>query len=103
MEYGYLWLPLFTLWTEEELNEKAEEWKANHQLWLIGGPSRNGASCGLAFVFSYDAWSHARSIISARLAVKSEELACYFGKQFIDIWVEYLLDGFEIEKHDTDV
>ena len=92
MEYEYRWLPLFTLWTEEELNEKSEEWKAKHKLWLFGGNSLSGASCGLACVFSCHAWSRAYSSLSARLAVKSEELACYFGKQFIDIWAEYLLD-----------
>ena len=103
VEYEYRWIPLFTLWTEEELNEKSEEWKANNKLWLVGGNSYLGASCGLAYVLSAAAWSGALSSISARLAVKSEELACYFGKQFIDIWAEYLLDGFEIEKDDTDV
>lgn len=62
-----------------------------------------GASCGLAFVNSFTAWSYAASFISARLAVKSKEISDYFGNQFIDIWAEYLLDGCEIEKHDTDV
>ena len=91
MEYEYRWLPLFTLWTEEELNEKSEEWKANHKLVLFGGSSYYGSSCGLAFVSSALAWSYADSFFSARLAVKSEELACYFGKQFIEIWAEYCL------------
>ena len=103
MEYEYRWLPLFTLWTEEELNEKSEEWKAHHKLWLVGGASDFGAFCGLACVGSTRAWSDSSSRISARLAVKSEEISDYFGNQFIDIWVEYLFDGCEIEKHDTDV
>lgn len=91
-EYEYRWFPWFTLWTEEELKEKSEEWKANHKLWLFGGRSSLGASCGLAFVPSHSAWSGAVSSISARLAVKSDDIAHYFGKQFIDIWAEYLLD-----------
>lgn len=103
MGYEYRWYPWFTLLTEEELKEKSEEWKANNKLWLFGGFSSDGASCGLACVGSTYAWSYAGSSISARLAVKSDELAHYFGKQFIDIWAEYLLDGCEIEKHDTDV
>lgn len=102
-EYEYRWFPWFTLLTEEELNEKSEEWKANHKLWLFGGHSYCGASCGLAYVSSHNAWSLADSGISARLAVKSEEISYYFGSQFIDIWAEYLIDGCEIEKHDTDV
>ena len=102
-EYEYRWSPWFTLWTEEELKEKSEEWKAKHKLWWFGGFSDLGASCGLASVYSGNAWSLADLSISARLAVKSEEISDYFGNQFIDIWAEYLLDGCEIEKHDTDV
>ena len=102
-EYEYRWFPWFTLLTEEELKEKSEKWKAKHKLWLFGGFSSYGSSCGLASVYSSLAWSYANSPISARLAVKSEEISDYFGNQFIDIWAEYLLDGCEIEKHDTDV
>ena len=102
-EYEYRWSPWFTLWTEEELKDKSEEWNAKHKLVLFGGSSSGGASCGLAFVASGCAWSGAAWNVSARLAVKSEEISDYFGNQFIDIWAEYLLDGCEIEKHDTDV
>ena len=102
-EYEYRWFPWFTHWTEGELKDKSEEWKANNKLVLFGGFSSDGASCGLAYVGSTLAWSHASSLISARLAVKSEEISDYFGNQFIDIWAEYLLDGCEIEKDDTDV
>ena len=102
-EYEYRWSPWFTLWTEEELKDKSEEWKAKHKLVRFGGDSHDGASCGLADVASYAAWSNAFSDLSARLAVKSEEISDYFGNQFIDIWSEYLLDGCEIEKDDTDV
>lgn len=86
----YRWYPWFTLWTEEELKEKSEQWKKDHALWLFGGPSSRGASCGLAYAGSYAAWSSSRSNRSARLAVKSEELAVYFGKQFISIWADYV-------------
>ena len=97
------WYPWFAFLTEKELNEMSDEFKSKHNICLFGGLSNDGASCGLAFVRSLISWSTSLAAFSARLAVKSEELACYFGKQFIDIWVEYLLDGCEIEKHDTDV
>lgn len=77
----YRWYPWFTFWTEEELKEKSERWKKDHALWLFGGDSGLAASCGLAAAYSS---------ISARLAVKSEELAVYFGKQFISIWADYV-------------
>ena len=102
-EYEYRWFPWFTLWTEEELKEKPEEWKANNKLLLFGGDSCGGAEGGLAVAGSDGAWAAAGAGSSARLAVKSEKISDYFGNQFIDIWEEYLLDGCEIEKHDTDV
>lgn len=40
--------------------------------------------------YSNTVWSHSSAYFSARLAVKSEELAIYFGKQFIDIWANYV-------------
>ena len=90
-ECEYCWFPWFTIWTEEELKDKSEEWKANHKLWLLGGTSYNGSDCGLAYSYSHDACTYSYADYSARLAIKSEELAHYFGKQFIDIWAEYLL------------
>lgn len=89
-EDEYRWFPWFTLWTEEELKEKSEEWKADHKLWLFGGISYYGSFCGLAAAYSYGAWTTSDASFSARLAVKSEELADYFGKQFIDIWADYV-------------
>ena len=89
-EDEYRWYPLFTLWNEEELKDKSEEWKVGQKLWLFGGSSNYASPCGLAFAFSDPAWADSTSNASARLAVKSEELAEYFGKQFIDIWADYL-------------
>ena len=86
----YRWYPWFTLWTEEELKDKSEQWKKDRALWLFGGYSADGAACGLASAASADAWSYSYSSFSARLAVKSEELAVYFGKQFISIWADYV-------------
>ena len=90
-EDEYRYYPWFYLLTEEEISEKSEEWKKEHSLWLFGGSSSNGAYCGLAFAYSNSAWSHSFAFISARLAVKSEELAVYFGKQFIGTWADYVL------------
>ena len=89
-EDEYRWYPLFTLWKEEELKDKSEEWKAGKKLWLFGGSSLNASACGLASAGSSGAWTNSDSDDSARLAVKSEELADYFGKQFIDIWADFL-------------
>ena len=84
----YRWYPWFYLYTQEEIDKMDEEKKK--KLWLFGGDSCNGSACGLAFAGSCHAWSISHSRISARLAVKSEELAKYFGQQFIDIWADYI-------------
>ena len=91
-EYEYRWFPWFTIWTERELKEKSEEWKANNKLVLFGGLSYYGAACGLASAASIFAWAGAYSSVSARLAVKSKDISDYFGTQFIDIWAEYMFD-----------
>lgn len=84
----YRWYPLFYLYTQEEIDKMDEEKKK--KLWRFGGYSSNGSNCGLAYAPSGHAWSHSHSYVSARLAVKSEELAKYFGQQFIDIWADYV-------------
>lgn len=84
----YRWYPWFYLYTQEEIEKMDEDKKKT--LWLFGGRSRNGALCGLAVASSSDAWSDSYAYISARVAVKSEALAKYFGQQFIDIWSDYV-------------
>ena len=84
----YRWYPWFYLYTQEEIDKMDEEKKK--KLWLFGGDSCNGSACGLACAYSGRAWSGSGSHVSARLAVKSEELAKYFGQQFIDIWSDYV-------------
>lgn len=84
----YRYYPWFYLYTQAEIDEMDEERKKS--LWLFGGRSVNGAYCGLASANSNLAWSASGSDISARLAVKTEELAVYFGHQFRDIWAEYV-------------
>ena len=89
-EKEYRWCPWFRLWTEEELNDKSEEWKTDNKLLLLGGSSNDCSFCGLTCAYTADVGSLANADQSARLSVKSEELAAYFGKQFIDIWADYL-------------
>ena len=84
----YRWYPWFYLYTQEDIYKMDEENKK--KLWLFGGLSNDGSYCGLASALSGYAWSYSSSYLSARLAVKTEELAVYFGNQFIDIWSEYI-------------
>lgn len=87
----YRYYPYLCLWTKEELEDKDEEWKDDHnlQLWFGGGASYYGTYCGLASARSNSAWSFALASFSARLAHKTEELAIYSGKQFTELWTNY--------------
>lgn len=75
------WYPWFTLWTEEELSEKSDEWKADRHLISTGDYA------GFAFAFSYLAPSG--TTVGSRLCFKSEALATYCGKQFISLWADF--------------
>ena len=87
-KFEYRWYPWFYLYTQEEIDEMDEEKKK--KVWRCGGGSVSGANCGLAVATPNFAWMVSYSSISARLAVKSEALAKYFGQQFIDIWYDYV-------------
>ena len=91
----YRWYPWFYLYTQEDIDNMDEENKK--KLCRFGGRSTYGSHCGLAYVRSHCAWSRSHSLVSARLAVKSEALAKYFGQQFVDIWADYLIDKRECE------
>ena len=84
----YRHYPWFYIYTQEDIDNMDEENKKS--LWLFGGYSHHGSLCGLALAGSLTALSHSLSHVSVRLAVKSEELAKYFGQQFIDIWSDYV-------------
>lgn len=88
-KFEYRWYPWFYLYTQEEIDEMDEEKKK--KVWRCGGVSSHGAYCGLAYARSNYAWTGLGSDFSARLAIKSEALAKYFGQQFIDIWADYLI------------
>lgn len=77
----YRYYPWFYLKMDEEKKKT---------LWRFGGYSYDASNCVLASESSNDDWSGSVSHFSARLAVKSEELAKYFGQQFIDIWSDYV-------------
>lgn len=84
----FRYYPWFYLYTQQEIDEMDEEEKKSLLLW--GGYASNGAHCGFVSSHSCCAFGHSYSYVAARLAVKTEELAVYFGKQFRDIWAEYV-------------
>ena len=88
-EDEWRWYPWFTLWTEEELSEKDDEWKAAHA--LISTEDYSGDYAGFAAACSYSAPSDSSARFGSRLCFKSEALATYCGKQFISLWADFNL------------
>lgn len=83
------WYPWFVLWTEEELASKSEEWKQERCLRPIG--DYRGEWAGLAYALSSAAPSTTSAHVGSRLCFKTDTLAEYAGKQFIDLWMDFNL------------
>ena len=83
------WYPWFNLYTQEEIDRMSDEEKKEVGLLLWGGSADSGSRCGLAYATSNYAGSHSSSHIGSRLAFKSEELADYAGRQFIEIYADF--------------
>lgn len=88
-EDEWRYYPWFTLWTEDELSEKSDEWKTDRHLISTGEYQTDYA--GLVYANSHIAPSHAPALIGSRLCLKSDTLAVYCGKQFINIWADFCL------------
>lgn len=83
------WFPWHVLWTEKELADKDEEWKRDRRLTTM--QNHRGEWAGLAFACSDHAPSLSGAHIGSRLCFKSDTLAEYAGKQFIDLWMDFYL------------
>lgn len=99
-EDEYRWYPWFYLYTKEEIERKSKTDLKRQRGLLLGGHANGGANCGFAFVYSRNAPSATRADVGSRLCLKSEELADYCGKQFIEIWFTYLFPDHEIKQKD---
>lgn len=88
-EDEWRYYPWFTLWTEDELSEKSDEWKTDRHLISTGEYQTDYA--GLVCAGSGHAPSSAYALFGSRLCLKSDTLAVYCGKQFINIWADFCL------------
>lgn len=99
-EDEYRWYPWFYLYTKEEIKRKSKADLKRQRGLLLGGPAISGALCGFAYVHSNSAPSYTYAYFGSRLCLKSEELADYCGRQFIEIWFSYLFPDHEIKQKD---
>lgn len=81
--------PWFYIYTKEEYDELDEDEKKECR---VVGRSYNSSHAGGGPVCAYASYASSDSCsrYSSRLALKTRELAEYCGKQFIDIWADFL-------------
>lgn len=90
----YRWFPYFVLYTKDEIDEMDEKTRArvvfrsSYYAYAVGGVSCAGSSYVSAYVFAN---------FGFRLAFKTDDLAEYAGKQFIEIYADFML-GWELKK-----
>lgn len=79
--------PWFILYTREEYNKLDEEEKSRvvYRSYYNAG-ALGGVSCACA---NHDS-SYANAFVGVRLAFKTSELAAYCGRQFLDIWADFV-------------
>ena len=83
------WFPWFWLYTQDEINNMDEREKKDRHLISTGDYETGYA--GFASAYSISAPSNTSTYIGSRLCLKSEALAVYCGKQFIDLWADFNL------------
>lgn len=80
--------PWFILYTGEEYNKLDEEEKSR----VVYRSNSYGASAlgGVSYASAYGDFSSANAHIGVRLAFKTSELVAYCGRQFLDIWADFV-------------
>ena len=88
-EDEWRYYPYFWLYTQDEIDEMKNDEKQSRCLRPID--DYRTASAGFAFANSGSAPSYTAEHIGSRLCLKSDTLAVYCGKQFIDLWADFYL------------
>lgn len=83
------WYSWFFLLTSEVLDEKNEEWKQDSHL-ISTGDFHTGYA-GFASAYSNISLPNESATLGSRLCLKSQALADYCGKQFIELWADFTL------------
>lgn len=83
----YRYFPWFYLYTQSEIDEMSEEEKS--RVVYRSGNNAN-ASGGVACAYANFDSSDASASVGSRLAFKTRELAEYAGRQFVEIWADYV-------------
>lgn len=88
----YRWAPYFLLYTKEEIEKMNAETRARvvYRSYYYAR-----AFGGVSFAFAFYDSANVHANIWSRLAFKSEELAEYAGKQFTEIYADFIFKAEE--------
>ena len=90
----YRWSPYFVLYTKDEIDEMDEKTRARV---VFRSYNYAYASGGVSFAYSNFDSAHVFASVGSRLAFKTDDLAEYAGKQFIEIYADFML-SWELKK-----
>lgn len=83
----YRYFPWFDFYTQKEIDEMDEEDRSR----VVGRADNNAyAFGGCVYAHALSASSYSHTVFGARLAFKTRELAIYAGKQFVEIWADFV-------------
>lgn len=86
-EDEYRYYPWFALFTQKEIDKMSDDDKSR----VVGrANSSSNAFGGLAFAGAYYASSHSGGRNGSRLAFRTRELADYAGRQFIELYADFV-------------
>ena len=98
-EDEYRYYPWFYIYTKEEYDNFSEEEKRRCVGRASGSASAYG---GLVYSGAVYASSHSGTAGGVRLAFSNRDLAEYAGKQFIDIWADFVFEISDNENEEDD-
>lgn len=84
--------PVFALYTKSEIENMDEDERGG----LLSAGANTGATAGFGCLYTNYRSSFASADTGFRLCQEDSEKAKYFGKQFLELWAEYLKFGFEV-------
>ena len=86
------YFPVFALYTKSEIDNMDEDERGG----LLSACANSGAISGYGCLGTTYRSSSADAYSGFRLCQETREKALYFGKQFIELWAEYLKLNFEV-------
>ena len=84
--------PVFALYTKSEIDNMDEDERGG----LLSANASHGATAGFGCLDTYSRSSYPTAYAGFRLYQETREKALYFGKQFLELWAEYLKFNFEV-------